>query len=227
MGPLHMLTGDPLRTPTLVDFLDDDYFGFTGAANCTSPCVTAPGSWSHATFAWNHGGYTPDIVRIWAGLVGPGVQHRRNDATWVDHTDLRPTILTLSGLSDDYHHDGRVITEILDAKAVPQSLRAHKATLQRLGAAYKQINAPLGRFGLDVIEINDAAVRATDEARYAQLAAALQQLGADRTTIAAGMRTLLEQAAFGDDSINEQEAKRLIAQAEVLLARADALAASS
>jgi hypothetical protein len=189
--------------------------------------VTAPGSWSHATFAWNHGGYTPDIVRIWAGLVGPGIQHRRDDAIWVDHTDLRPTILTLSGLSDDYGHDGRVITEILDAKAVPQSLRAHRATLTRLGAAYKQINAPLGRFGLDVIEINDAAVRASDEVRYAQLAAALQQLGADRNRIAARMQTLLEQAAFGDAPIDEQEAKRLIAEAEALLARADALAASS
>jgi hypothetical protein len=97
-----------------------------------------------------------------------------------------------------------VITEALDAKAVPQSLRAHRATLERLGAAYKQINAPLGRFGLDVIEINDAAVRATDEARYAQLAAALQQLGADRTTIADHMRTILEQAAFGNASIDEQ-----------------------
>jgi hypothetical protein len=227
MGPLHMLTGDPLRTPTLVDFLDDDYFGFTGAATCTSPCVTAPGSWSHATFAWNHGGYTPDIVRIWAGLVGPGVQHRRNDATWVDHTDLRPTILTLSGLSDDYRHDGRVITEILDAKAVPQSLRAHRQTLKRLGAAYKQINAPLGRFGLDVIKINDAAVRATDEARYARLAGALQQLGDERNTIAHRMGTLLEQAAFGNSAIKQQEAKRLIAEAEALLTRADALAASS
>jgi hypothetical protein len=160
-------------------------------------------------------------------VVGPGVQHRRDDATWVDHTDLRPTILTLSGLNDDYRHDGRVITEILDAKAVPQSLRAHRQTLKRLGAAYKQINAPLGRFGLDVIKINDAAVRATDEARYAQLTGALQQLGADRNTIAAHIRTLLEQAAFGNVAINEQEAKRLIAEAEALLARADALAASS
>jgi hypothetical protein len=227
MGALHMVTGDPLRTPTFVDFLDDDYFGFTGAADCTSPCVTAPGSWSHATFAWNHGGYTPDIVRVWAGVVGPGVKQRGDDATWVDHTDLRPTILALSGLSDDYRHDGRVITEILHAKAVPRSLRAHRATLERLGAAYKQINAPLGRFGLDVIEINDAAVRATDEARYARLAAALQQLGADRNRLAHRMGTLLEQAAFGNHSINERQAKRLIAEAKALLARADALAASS
>jgi hypothetical protein len=41
------------------------------------------------------------------------------------------------------------------------------------------------------------------------------------------MRTLLEQAAFSNVAINEQEAKRLIAKAEALLARADALAASS
>src|SRR4029434_7508002 len=100
-----------------------------------------------------------------------------------------------------------VLTEILHAKAVPQALRAHRQTLKRLGAVYKQINAPLGRFGLDVIEINDAAVRATDEARYAQLAAALQQLGADRTRIAARMRTLLEQAAFGNDPISQPEGK--------------------
>jgi hypothetical protein len=227
MDGLHMITGDPLRTPTFVDFLDDDYFGFTGAANCTSPCVTAPGSWSHATFAWNHGGYTSDIVRVWAGFVGPGVQHRRDDTTWVDHTDLRPTILTLSGLSDDYSHDGRVITEILDAKAVPQSLRAHRETLERLGAAYKQINAPLGRFGLDVIKISDTAVRSTNEARYAQLSGALQQLSDERNMIATRMRTLLEQAAFDNASIDQQAAMGLIAQADALLARADATAASS
>ncbi|HYY87906.1 MAG TPA: hypothetical protein VFA49_03855, partial [Chloroflexota bacterium] len=145
---------------------------------------------------------------------------------WVDHTDLRPTILTLSGLGDDYSHDGRAITEILDAKAVPQSLRAHRETLERLAAAYKQINAPLGRFGLDVITISDTAVRSMNEARYAQLSSALQQLSDERDMIAARMRTLLEQASFGNASIDQQEAKRLIAQANALLARADATAAS-
>ena len=95
----------------------------------------------------------------------------------------------------------------------PQSLRAHRQTLEQLGAAYKRVNAPLGQFGLDVIEINDAAVRATDQARYAQLAEALQQLGDQRNTIAAGMRTLLEQAAFGNAAMNEQQARRRCSRA--------------
>ena len=47
MDALHMITGDPLRTPTFIDFLDPNYFGFRGAANCASPCVTAPGDWSN------------------------------------------------------------------------------------------------------------------------------------------------------------------------------------
>ena len=33
--------------------------------------------------------------------------------TWVDETDIRPTIMYLLGLKDDYEHDGRVITQVL------------------------------------------------------------------------------------------------------------------
>jgi hypothetical protein len=227
MDALHMITGDPLRTPTFVDFLDPEYFGFAGAANCNSPCVTAPGSWSHGTFAWNHGGYTPDIVRIWAGFVGPGVRPGGNDGTWVDHTDLRPTILTLTGLRDDYSLDGAVIADMLETKALPQTLRAHRATLRRLVAGYKQISAPVGRFGLDVIEISDAAVRSSDESRYEALEDTIEALDAERDTIAGEMRTVLERATFAGVAINEQQAKALIERAEALLARADSAAASA
>jgi hypothetical protein len=227
MDALHMITGDPLRTPTFIDFLDPDYFGFAGAPSCSSPCVTAPGSWSHGTFAWNHGGYTDDIVRIWAGFVGPGVRSGGDDGAWVDHTDLRPTILTLTGLRDDYPLDGAVIAGILDTKALPQTLRAHRETLERLAAIYKQINAPLGRLGKDVIAISDAAVRSSDESRYEALESAIQDLAAERDAIAGEMRSLLEQATFGGGAIDEQEAKALIKRAEALLAQADSTASSA
>jgi hypothetical protein len=229
MDALHMITGDPLRTPTFIDFLDPNYFGFRGADNCASPCVTAPGDWSNpsGTFAWNHGGYTDDIVHIWAGVVGPGVKSGGDDNTWVDHTDLRPTILTLTGLEDDYSLDGAAITGILDTQALPQSLRAHRATLERLAASYKQINSPLGRFGLDVIEISDAAVRSTDESRYEALEGQIHDLADERDAIAGDIRNLLEPATFGGAALNEQQAKTLIDRADALLAEADSDAASA
>ena len=229
MGALHMVTGDPARTPTFIDFLDPDYFGFRGAANCASPCVTAPGDWSNTagTFAWNHGGYTGDIVNIWAGFVGPGVRSGGDDGTWVDHTDLRPTILTLTGLKDDYSLDGAAIAGMLDTNALPQSLRAHRETLERLAASYKQINAPLAQFGHDVIEISDAAVRSTDASRYEALEGEIHDLAARRDAIAGDMKALLEQATFGGGAIDEQQAKSLIDQANVLLADADSAASSA
>jgi hypothetical protein len=230
MDALHMITGDPLRTPTFVDFLDPNYFGFAAASNCSSPCVTAPGDPSlhtGGTFAWNHGGYTDDIVRIWAGVVGPGVRSGGDDDTWVDHTDLRPTILTLTGLKDDYSLDGGVIAGVLDAQALPQSLRAHRETLLRLEAVYKQINAPLGRFGHDVIQISNAAVRSSDASRYDTLEGEIQDLAGERDGIAGDIRDLLEQATFAGRAIDEQQAKALIDQADALLAKADSAASSA
>src|SRR5207253_10336468 len=99
---LHMITGDPLRTPTLVLFNDANYYGATGAADCERPCVAlSPGS------AWNHGSFQSDITTTWLGLAGPGVRRGGVDRqTWADHTDTRPTLLALTGLKDSYASDG-------------------------------------------------------------------------------------------------------------------------
>ena len=79
--------------------------------------------------------------------------------TFTDHTDVRPTLLYLTGLADDYAHDGRVIVEALD-ESVPQ-----RETLSRLAAAYKQINAPLGELGRRTLMISTRALTG-DAATY-------------------------------------------------------------
>ncbi len=119
MKLLHMITADPARDPTLTMFADPNYFLFAGAPNCNSPCVTEqPG------FAWNHGGVNPDINTTWLGMVGPGVDHTGIDSTtWSDHTDIRPTMMTLLGLTDDYSHDGRVLVEDLASSAQPSAVK--------------------------------------------------------------------------------------------------------
>jgi hypothetical protein len=90
-------------------------------------------------FAWNHGDFQREIVRTWLGVVGPGIRNLgRTDALFTDHADIRPTILSLARLSDDYAHDGRVIFEIIRDDALPASLRGHGETLSELAEAYKR-----------------------------------------------------------------------------------------
>src|SRR5262249_46721581 len=77
-----------------------------------------------STFAWNHGDVQEDITRTWMAMAGPGVRRLgRNDDTFSDHTDVRPTMMSLLGLRDSYVHDGRVLIEDLDEEARSQSLR--------------------------------------------------------------------------------------------------------
>src|SRR4029077_5105172 len=140
MQNLHMITGDPLRTPTFIYFGNPDYFfdNFGG-----------PDFQQSSSFAWQHGDFQPDIVTSFLGLVGPGVKHLGVDnSTWVSHADTRPTILALTGLKDDYTSEGRVLYEDLTTGAQPGSISSDSDTVLRLAQAYTQLNAPVGQFGL-------------------------------------------------------------------------------
>jgi hypothetical protein len=223
MKALHMITADPQRTPTLTWFAHPDYFFFTSAANCASPCVFIPAP-SNFTFAWNHGSIDPEIVASFLGIVGPGVRHNGDDATWADHTDERATMLSLLGLEDTYAHDGRVLIDQLDAWAVPDSLRAHRETLRRLGEVYKQLNAPLGTFSMNMLRISNNAIKsgsAGSDATYETLEAQISTFTAQRDDLAVQIRAALNGAAKGT-AIDEQQAKQWIAQAEELLSDAAA-----
>jgi hypothetical protein len=225
MKALHMVTADPQRTPTLTMFAAPDWFLFAGAANCSAPCVTVPTA--QPTFAWNHGGIQPEIATTWLGMVGPGVRHRGDDATWVDHTDVRPTMLSLLGLDDSYVHDGRVLIDQLDASAVPQTLRAHRETLRRLGEVYKQLNAPFGAFGSSLLVASTKAVRsgtATDDSTYTTLESSISTLTDERDALAKQIRAALDGASFANEALNEQQAKRYIDDARLLIQRAETLA---
>ena len=228
MKALHMVTADPQRTPTLVMFAHPDYFLFTGAANCASPCITVPTTPPTSTFAWNHGGIQPEIATTWLGMVGPGVRHLGDDDTWADHTDTRPTMLTLVGLQDTYDHDGRVLLDQLDAWAVPQTLRAHRETLRRLGEVYKQLNAPFGQFGLTSLQVSTAALTSNtaNDAVYTALEDKVADWTVRRNALAAEMQAMLDSAAFNDEPINEVQARQLMNQAEALLEDVSSCAAN-
>ena len=227
---LHMVTADPFRTPTFTLFADPNWFFFaTGGAACATPaaCAVIPARTSQS-FAWNHGDIQDEIASTWVGYVGPGVSSDGvNREVWSDHTDVRPTMLSLLGLTDDYVHDGRVIFEILKGWSVPQSLRAHRETLQDLAEVYKQLNASFGSFAMDTLKVSTQALASgssTDDSAYTSLENQLQGLTSQRDALASQMKTMLAGAAFSGQAINEQQARKLIAQGEHLLEQADHLA---
>jgi hypothetical protein len=214
MAFLHMITRDPARTPTLTFFGDDDFFIFaTGKPPVCAPLATC--SDEQPGFNWNHGDFQGSITHTWLGIVGPHVLRQgATGATFTDHTDVRPTMLHLAGLKDDYSHDGRVILEALD-DAGPQ-----RELLSRLAAAYKAINAPVGELGRRTLVHATKAI-AGDDAGYAAFEDEIAEVTAQRNVLAGLMIDILEDAAFDGRHVDEDEAEALIAAAKQLIESVD------
>jgi hypothetical protein len=230
---LHMVTADPNRTPTYTLFADPDWFFFaTGGGNCATPadCASIPPRTSQS-FAWNHGDLQQEIATTWAGYVGPGVS-RQGDvgSVWTDHTDLRPTMLTLLGLKDDYQTDGRAVTQILNENAVPVSLRVHHPSLQKLGSTYKQLMASFGEFSMNTLTASTNALgsgTAADDSKYNLIESQIQALTDQRNALAAQIRTGLNDAQFNDVELSENQIKGWTSSAQDIIDASAALAASS
>ncbi|HUL92386.1 MAG TPA: hypothetical protein VLV56_08540 [Burkholderiales bacterium] len=222
MRTLHMMVdADPARNPVFVLFADPDYFITDFPASTCETCI-------NPLFAWNHGDIQKEIAITWVGLVGPGV--RREGVTkrvWTDHADVRPTMLALLGLKDSYGHDGRAITEPLHDWALPRSLRQNQEKLERLGAVYKQVNAPFGRFAMDLLSASTESLKsgsASDDSAYAAIRGRIQDLTGQRDALASEMKVALDAAAFGGQPIDHRHAEKLIDRGEDLLERARRLA---
>ena len=225
---LHMITADPARTPTFIMFANPNYFLSASPPFCSpQPVCVDP------AFAWNHGTVSPDINTTWLGMVGPGVQRMGvNSSVWSDHTDIRPTMMLLLGLKDDYSHDGRVLFEVLQKSALPPAVRQQLPALISLAQAYKQINAPVASFSQTTLGISTTALESgssTDDSVYTQLENQLINMTITRNAIAAQMIATLEAAEFGgsSSSVNvsaNAQMSSLIAQANALLAHAKAVA---
>jgi hypothetical protein len=229
LNTLHMITSDPFRNETFTAFADPDWFFFaTGATSCSNPpaCITIPPrNSSSGSFAWNHGDIQEEIGNTWVGLVGPGVAHGGVDrSTWTDHTNVRPTMMALLGLHDDYTTDGRVLVEALTTKATPHALTAHRETVQRLGEVYEQINAPFGALAHDTLRASTRALASTNSNTYDSIEGSIKDLTNRRDTLATHIRDALFAAAFDGQALNEQQAKAWIDQANALLAEAHGLA---
>jgi len=212
---LHFVNADPARTPTLAMFARPDYYLQTGPAACSGACVQ-----QNTGFAWDHGDYAAEIDTNYAGFVGPGVRRLGLDGPsasqgttssgpdsgqievaqdhfpgpWVDETDIRPTIMYLTGLRDDYVADGRVITQILGHPN--RALGAPGVT--SLGECYKQLNSSVGDFGAATLQADTDAIDSASpgDQVYVRTDQALRGLEVARDRLAGQIKGELDAAAF-------------------------------
>jgi hypothetical protein len=234
---LHMQTADLARTPSFTLFANPDFFLTAGMVTSGPSAGTPTKSGCGAStafvcvdyhFAWSHGDATDDIGRTWLGMVGPGVQNLGlTSSVWTDHTDIQPTMLSLAGLSDDYTPDGRVITQFLKKGALPKGMHKQAAALTQLGVVYKEINAPFGPLSFDVLNADSKALASgngdpTDNT-YNSISARIASLTSDRDALAAQMRTVLTNAAFGGPVPTTSQIYGLALQGDTLLTRANQL----
>ena len=222
MKALHMVTTDPARTPTFTPFEDPNWFFFaTGGPACATPgaCASIPARTSQS-YAWNHGDIQDEIASTWIGMVGPGVVNKGVDmTTWSDHTDLRPTMLTLLGLRDDYVSDGRLLFEDLTGWAVPAAVKK-SGGYATIAPVYKQLNASFGAFDMAILRISTVALAsgsAGDDSTYARLESQITGWTAQRDALAGQIKTALNGADFAGVPISQHEAQSLAARAQALI----------
>jgi hypothetical protein len=243
---LHMVNADPARTPTFAMFAKPDYFLQSSAlsGSCKGLLVC-----QSTGFAWDHGDYAAEINTNYAAFAGPGVKQLGLDGPtasqgpssagpnsgqievtdqhlpgpWVDETDIRPTLLYLSGLRDDYQSDGRVITQIL---ANPNRALSDPA-VTALGECYKQLNSSVGQFGAATMVASTSAVDSTSpgDATYLHVNQALTGLDKVRDALAGRIKGELSAAAFSDTPVPGAAAQT--AACEGIIKAAQHLAASN
>ena len=221
-----MVNADPARTPTLAMFAKPDYFLHDWFARP----ARRRASRQNTGFAYDHGDYAAEIDTNYFGIAGPGVRStsgvdgsaacgraelgrrgqraghgagQRYQGTWIDETDIRPTMMYLAGLRDDYEHDGRVITQILSrpeprAVAAPGWRRSERATSSSTPASASSVPNPdsAATKAIESTSPGDAKYLGTSSRPCGCLSVA-------RDRLALRIKGELEAAAFGNRPIHD------------------------
>ena len=216
------------------------------AANANTKCSSLT-----SEYLWNHGYYSPVIDTNWEGFVGPDVKSlglngldanagpdssgansggpglvsdsaALNPGIWIDHTDTRPTLLSLVGLHDDYTEDGRVLTEL---EQTPPAT-TNDPNFLPLATCYKQLNASVGQFGSYTLEADSAELgtgSSVDDSAYQTFLGQLQSLESQRDALATTIKNELWNAEFSNTALPASAAND-VTSCQTLVADAQQLA---
>ena len=223
-----MVNSDPKRTPSFTLFGDDDFFFQIGervqgagtrsgrppsASTRASPGTTATTRTRSAT---------PGSA--WSGPVSTAHGDRQHDL----ERPRRPA-------PDDQRaarpagqlHRRRPRRRRRFSTIEPSRRGSTTTPSTKLGASYKQINAPFGQFADDTLVASTAALKTSDALKYESIETAIANLTLTRNVLAGEIRQALNDASSGNGRIDDDQARAWIKRAQNLLDQAHALAVAN
>ena len=224
LGLLHMVTGDPKRTPSFIQFANPDFWLSSGSGELRhllrqraarrrrlEPRRRPPADQHHLAGHGRPRRTAPGRGQL--DLVRPHRHPAHDDGAARAARRLRP--------GRPGAHRGARRTR----PCRPRCARTTPAML-RLGQVYSQIEAAVGAFGLDTLQASTRALASNSpgDKTYTRIESQLQRLGTARDALAARMRADLLGAAFYGRQVSGSQARSLIAQGERLLGEAAVLA---
>ena len=130
------------------------------------------------------------------------------------------------GLTDDYTHDGRLLSQDLTGYAIPSAVKKSGSNFSQLAAAYKQLNASFGTFAMNTLKASTHALASNDagDATYNSIEGQIQSLTSQRDALAAQIKAALDAATFDGQVLNSAQVQSWLSQAQSLQSQAAALA---
>lgn len=210
LSAIHLETPVAADNPQLVQFADSAWY--YGSSGSSTALTTDP------TELWNHGNVDPGVNRLWVSFVGAGVPQGRTSREWVDSTGLLPTIEKLVTGQIETGLDGVVmpaaVSRLQPSEPADPTLGAPEGSLALLTQTYEDLNAPLGSFGRDAMDISTTA--AIEPQQSGTLMGGLDQLVTQRDAVASNLHQAVIQADNGAP-ISPAQAGQLVAAAHRVL----------
>src|SRR5262249_37066857 len=116
----------------------------------------------------------------------------------------------------------------IKTSSLPSTLTGNTAKVEALATAWKKVNAPFGRFGLDSLRASTKALiqpaTQAGDLKYDKIETSITKLTDQRNALVNDIRSAMNDAAKGVAPIDSAQASRWIARANALDAEMATLA---
>lgn len=143
--------------------------------------------------------------------------------------------------AEHYSWDGAAIAQLIGSVhngrgwwsrgqgALPWTIRVNERGYEELTAAYQQLDAPFGEFGLNTLDADTSALASNtaQDATYTKTTSQLQTCESKRTSLVSQIQSVLEASESGQAPVSNWQAFYLVGEADRLISDSKTVAAAS